>query len=463
MTKMIRQNILTLSALALVLLGATGCKDREDYKGPSAIERIDSQMSETKAILVGAEHGWEMSIYPEDDVRSFGGFTSLVKFKSDGSMSAASELNHSGDSYPVEESYYSLNATNGATLSFDTYNENVHLYSAPGRVKYSAFAGASPRTGGKADFNFRIVKATSDSVILKGIRDDKRVVLTPLKTADWSGHLLKMANNYRDTFVPLFALTAGGKELEVRMSGNRRHLIVPGYEGELPLRYTADGFELYEPITIDGKSVQRFYNYGDPADASLRSSDGAFVLNSKVMNVAELLQSQLWTYDKATSQGRAREGISALDNRLSALSRTPEVKIVEYTVGVRDGRFGAFTRMDISSFFDTWTSAQPHLYETFSIPLELKDLGNNAVEMRYAPETIDLTSGNGRVMILFNLQLAVRGFSNLGRVTSGSRTLLNEPEGARRFVGVIDNPKRPRKITLTDQDDPNTVIELKLY
>lgn len=458
---MIRQNILTLLALASVLAGAVGCKDREDYTGPNAIERIDNQVQSTKAILVGAEHGWEMSIYPEDDVRSFGGFTSLVKFNNDGTMSAASELNHSGADYPVEDSYYSLNATNGATLSFETYNENVHLYSSPGRVKYSAFVGASPRTGAKGDFNFRIIKATADSVILRGIRDDKRVVLTPLKTADWSEHLYKITNSYRDYYTSRFTLSGEGVETTVKMAENRRHISIDGYGDDLPIRYTADGFELYEPIVIRGKRVQRFYISGNPEDMTFKTDGDAMTLEANVLSVAELLNSRTWVYNKITSMGRTREGITTLDNRLRELARTPEVKIVEYSIGLRDGQFGAYVRMDISSFIDGWTPAQGPLYETFPIPLVMTDLGNNAVEMRYAPETVDLENGNGRVMVVFSFPMAVKGFSNIGKVTSGARTLIDEELGARRFTGVIDNAKRPRKITLTDQDDSNNVIELK--
>jgi hypothetical protein len=101
-----------------------------------------------------------MEYFPSSQ-QTYGGFNVLARF-SDAEVTIASEI---ADFDTTEKSSFSLKQSAGPVLTFDTYNEIFHTFSDPNSSKSGL---GSNGKGMEGDFEFLIMKATQDSVILKG-------------------------------------------------------------------------------------------------------------------------------------------------------------------------------------------------------------------------------------------------------------------------------------------------------
>ena len=126
----------------------------------SSANRIEKALESTQDVLTSAENGWLMEYYPSSQ-QTYGGYNVLAKF-SDTEVTIASEI---ADFDTTEKSFYSLKQSAGLVLTVDTYNEIFHVFSDPNSSKSGL---GSNGEGMEGDFEFLIMKATQDSVILKG-------------------------------------------------------------------------------------------------------------------------------------------------------------------------------------------------------------------------------------------------------------------------------------------------------
>lgn len=69
-------------------------------------------------------------------------------------------------------SFYKLTSDNGPVLTFDTYNEVLHMLATPSASSYE---------GKHADFEMTVMSATPEKVVLKGKKTNNYIYLYPLK------------------------------------------------------------------------------------------------------------------------------------------------------------------------------------------------------------------------------------------------------------------------------------------
>lgn len=174
------KKIYHLLFLFLGLAAFTACSpEQEDIFPNSATERSSMEINRIKQLLTNSENGWHMDYYGD---LSYGGYNVLLQFKGD-SVTIASEkagTNHaagldSNGKCITSRSHFKLEQSMGVVLSVDEYNDVFHYFSMPNNPDYG-----TKDVGFEGDFEFRIIKATEDSIIMQGKKHEHRIVMTPI-------------------------------------------------------------------------------------------------------------------------------------------------------------------------------------------------------------------------------------------------------------------------------------------
>lgn len=241
-----RQKIYNVvSMLALLLLGACSLHEEDNFFDDSSANRISEALKSYKEILVAPENGWVMAYYPAGN-QVYGGYNILVSFNEDGSVKVASELYQSDD---YVTSLYTLKQSAGPVLTFDSYNEIMHLFS-------------EPEGGLGGDYEFTIMSATSDKVVMSGTKTRNMIVLTPMPSEQtWDNYLENVVKVQDDIFLGSFRMIVNGKVVGTVMQDYNVFTLTyieSGDKSNIPFVYTPDGLKLYEPIVIDGVTISTF-------------------------------------------------------------------------------------------------------------------------------------------------------------------------------------------------------------
>ena len=133
-------------------------------------------MEKVREVLKSSPNGWLMEYYGN---RSLGGYNILVKFEGDQATVASEKW---GTNHPAgidaagkvitAKSHYKLELSMGTVLSFDEHNPIMHYYSMPNNPDYTYDASE----GLSGDFEFRVMHASADSVILRGKKSNNKIV-----------------------------------------------------------------------------------------------------------------------------------------------------------------------------------------------------------------------------------------------------------------------------------------------
>lgn len=258
-----------LILLALPLLFNSCLKDDEDKFPKSASERLEAAVNEAIAVLQGAENGWRMELYPENE-RIYGGYTLFLKFNPDNSVVASSEYFGANN---TKTSYYSIVAESGPVLAFDTHNEIIHFYSSP---TTGAELGIGTSNGGlEGDFDFVVMEATADHVKLKGRKTNNYAYLYPLEAGvSWKSEMQSYVDASDDMGLIYTRCVIDGTTYPIdpeTMLNNFTSRVfrisyTPSEVGEdgsvasselikAPYICTKTGIKFYSPLTIAGKTI----------------------------------------------------------------------------------------------------------------------------------------------------------------------------------------------------------------
>ena len=235
--------------LAVAALSFTSClKDDDEVFGESSSARLQAAMQQAKAVLRGAENGWVMDYYIGDNSTG-GGYAFIVKFDSLTCtvMSEAAE----GD----DTSYYKMTTDNGPVLTFDTYNRVFHEFATPGPSE-------DEYEGRHADFEFLIMSATPELVVMKGKRTGNLCYLHPLERN--AEDYLADVKDMRDS---LIVSTGTGKMGDMTIDAtfdleNRQAEFVNPADTSMNMScaftYTDTGIRLSETVDFTPKPVSGF-------------------------------------------------------------------------------------------------------------------------------------------------------------------------------------------------------------
>lgn len=159
-------------------------RDEESLFDKSAAERAQEAIETAFDVLTSNEVGWEVAYFPNLEASSKG-YNMVWKFNANGKVSATAKnstttmnkmMTDSASTWAVKSDY-------GPILTFDTYNKVIHAFSDP----------QENGAGLLGDYEFLILKATPEVVILKGKKHSAYSVMRPMKTANLEAYFAACA------------------------------------------------------------------------------------------------------------------------------------------------------------------------------------------------------------------------------------------------------------------------------
>ena len=170
-----------MKAKYLVMIGllaatfAACSRDEESLFDKPAAIRAQEAVENAFDVLSSNQLGWEMAYFPNLET-SAKGYNMVVKFNKNGNVSVTAKnaattnnkiLTDSASTWAVKSDY-------GPILTFDTYNDVFHAFSDP----------MDDGAGHLGDYEFLILKATPELVLLKGKKHSAYTVMRPMKNTD---------------------------------------------------------------------------------------------------------------------------------------------------------------------------------------------------------------------------------------------------------------------------------------
>lgn len=166
--------------LCAALLGATAltaCRfEDDDLFDDSPAMRIQRYNAEVSALLCQPENGWVMQYFYGDDTQ---GLNLFCKFGADGAVRMAGDHQYMGNAYAEDTSLWKMTAEDGPILAFNTYNKVISYFGDP----------QNDGEGLGGDYQFLVISASEDEVILRGQRHNAEVRLIPSPYADWKDYI----------------------------------------------------------------------------------------------------------------------------------------------------------------------------------------------------------------------------------------------------------------------------------
>lgn len=266
------------------LLAATfaACSRDEEslFEKPAAI-RAQEAIENAFNVLTAPANGWEMAYFPNLET-SAKGYNMVVKFNKNGNVSVTAKNATTTANKIVTDtaSTWAVKSDYGPILTFDTYNDVFHAFSDP----------KGDGAGLLGDYEFLILKATPELVLLKGKKHSAYTVMRPMKNTDLAAYYAACEKMQADLF--------GNNNIVTLTQGDSKMYLYKGAEGQF--QSAAYGSALvaetatYHPVcstedgiivsTGFGEDVHDHIFYYDAAKGELRSEKGA-VMNAGNLNV----------------------------------------------------------------------------------------------------------------------------------------------------------------------------------
>lgn len=256
------KNIINSILIGTAVLGLSACSLHDDTElfGEPAAERLEKNVAADKTLLESAANGWELHMWTGKDY-SGGGYTYFMKFAND-------KVTVSSDIAPANmktTSSYDVISDQGPVLTVNTYNEVFHYLAEP---------SMDDDDGEQQDYEFVIMRATNDSIYLRGKKWGNHMVMTRVaESASWEDEINKI-QQMDEGLMRTFSLVEGNDTLGGVSLGDDRILTYTDKSGykKIPYYVSTKGITLAKPLEVNGKALQEL-DY-DADDMSL-NPDGA--------------------------------------------------------------------------------------------------------------------------------------------------------------------------------------------
>ena len=424
------KKILSMLMMLAVAMAYTSCKDEvDDVFDKSSAERIAETLKADKQVLTSQQNGWLMKYYGNT---SYGGYNMLVKFNEDNTVLVANEVY--GANYQVT-SHYKLEQSAGVVLSFDEYNEVFHVFSDPAAPLGIGTEGK----GMEGDLEFRVLKATPDSVIMTGKKHDAKIVMTPYN-GDWAEYLNAVAAveenmrcaNYQivlDTLTMTAVMSY--RSLTISTTDENDEEI----EVEAPFIITEKGIEFYEPLVLKGTTITGFQNVDGGLDYPAFEDNGV-ILKAVVPPLNQQLVNTYWSTSMSNLGAYGQYYWDAW-----ATNILPQVNGLGYA--------GTLTRFYVGNLGGgSWGIYMILVGYSGIVGLDYELVGDDEITLSYNAAG---TNANGGVF--FTNWLARYLVVPFGCNTSGAVV-------KRTFKLTADDIKNPSEITMVDEANEDNTIRL---
>ena len=276
-----------MKAKYLVIIGllaatfAACSRDEESLFDKPAAIRAQEAVENAFDVLTSNEVGWEMAYFPNLET-SAKGYNMVLKFNKNGNVSVTAKnkattmnkiMTDTASTWAVKSDY-------GPILTFDTYNDVFHAFSDP----------KEDGAGHLGDYEFLILKATPELVLLKGKKHSAYTVMRPMKNTDLTAYFAACEKMQSKLF--------GNNNVVTLHQGDKKMYLYKGSEGQFqsaaygsplvaeaatyhPLCATEDGIIVSMGF---GEDVHDHVFYYNEEKGELRSEKGA-VMNAGNLNV----------------------------------------------------------------------------------------------------------------------------------------------------------------------------------
>lgn len=293
-----------LACVTLVSFSACSLKEDESFE-KSASQRSAENLAAVQQVLYAAPNGWLMEYYGD---LNMGGYNVMVKFEGESATFASEKW---GDSHVAgldangkcitTTSHFKLEQSMGTVISFDEYNETFHYYSMPANPDYTY----DTADGLYGDFEFRVMKATNDSIILRGKKHNNKIIMTPIPAdKTWESYITEAQET--EKFMSSRSYTLSGEdytkpqEITVTNNGNYRCFIFT-YKDSTDQKVTVgapyivkkDGFYFYSPVEVNGIELDGLLR-GESDEFFLFRNNQNLQLDTYMPTLAESIVTGTW-------------------------------------------------------------------------------------------------------------------------------------------------------------------------
>ena len=276
-----------MKAKYLVIIGllaatfAACSRDEESLFDKPAAIRAQEAVENAFDVLTSNEVGWEMAYFPNLEA-SAKGYNMVLKFNKNGMVSVTAKNSTTTMNKIMTDtaSTWAVKSDYGPILTFDTYNDVFHAWADP----------QENGAGLLGDYEFLILKATPELVLLKGKKHSAYSVMRPMKTTDLTAYFAACEKMQSKLF--------GNNNVVTLHQGDKKMYLYKGAEGQF--QSAAYGSKLiaeaatYHPVcsTEDGIIVSMGFGedvhdhvfYYNEEKGELKSEQGA-VMNAGNLNV----------------------------------------------------------------------------------------------------------------------------------------------------------------------------------
>lgn len=423
-------------AMSLLIVGASfsACSNEEDdIFEASPSDRLNQAMEDYTALLCKPANGWAMQYFADNEDE--GGYTFLMKFDKNTSVTIVSNNRWTGNAYKEETSMFDLIADNGPVLTFNTFNDVFHIFSTPEDLPSTPENEAG--YGHNGDYEFIVMDATDDLITLKGKKTAIRVLMTPLADdTDWKQYFTelkaKSRSLFNDKFDPLL-LDLGEKRFIVSGASTGVFSMYP--EGgdaitetvKYPYLINFEGIRFYKEVEETG--VQQIY-FNDQGSFSLEGQEESCLRQTKELNGIFLTKTLGW---RLVADNIGGSFATVLEN-----IATETKEKLKRNFNSIDFIYYASQKTYALSFRNSGTSAAAYIYGT-ETPSE------DGLSIKF---DISTTEGNN------NGKNRLRDIPSLTTFIN----LLNSTD----LVMSTENPLAPTKITFKSRSNENDYFTVTL-
>ena len=276
-----------MKAKYLVMIGllaatfAACSRDEESLFDKPAAIRAQEAVDNAFDVLTSNESGWEMAYFPNLEA-SAKGYNMVLKFNKNGNVSVTAKNSATTMNKIMTDtaSTWAVKSDYGPILTFDTYNDVFHAFSDP----------QENGAGLLGDYEFLILKATPELVLLKGKKHSAYTVMRPMKNPHLTAYFAACEKMQTKLF--------GNNNIVTLHQGDNKMYLYKGADGQFqsaaygsalvaeaatyhPLCATEDGIIV---STGFGEDVHDHIFYYDSIKGELKSDEGA-IMNAGNLNV----------------------------------------------------------------------------------------------------------------------------------------------------------------------------------
>lgn len=420
---------------AFIAVFASCTSEVDDVFEKSSAERVSDAVKNDMSILTSATNGWLMQIYGD---LQYGGYNVLCNFNEDYTVTVASEMFASD---LTATSHYKLAQSTGLILSFDEYNKVLHWFSDPENPEGWGTKG----TGFGGDLEFRIISATEDRIELIGKKSANKIIMTPMPIGiTWKDYLDQVKFVEEDMACANVYTQVGEESVPTTLSYRRFSFTVKEGEATItkraPFIITPQGYEFYEPLEINGKTVKGF-KFEKGAISYDNTDDPTVKLVCVVPPLNEQLCNGKWYFSKNEMNPTQAALWQQLANEVKAYAKW-NYKPISYAY------LGAYTRNGVTQpGLVVSSNYTGHIYFVTEL------VGDDAITFTHMDSSLGLINAKSYLNYFPTFIPVLNLFTE---VTYNKKTTGE----AKTFKLETDNLKAPTYIKITDTSDPTNSYKL---